>query len=142
MPRWLNKAQPRLRFRDSQIVRVLICRRVCLLGRKILEWGGRAAGDGPLGQCPLVELHLILPLVASLSSSQPGSQFCFLGTMMSHHMLLPHQRAKLDSKDYGLREIHTANYGPKANRKEIEWLFPLNLLHFKVMCPFGIFLNM
>lgn len=99
MPRWFNKAQPRLRFRDSQIVRVLICGRVCLLGSRILEWDGRAAGDGPLGQCPPVELHLILPVMASLSSSHPGSQLCFLGTMMSHLMLLPHQRAKLDSKD-------------------------------------------
>lgn len=87
MPRWFNKAQSRLQFRDSHIVRVLICGRVCLLGSRILELGGRVAGDGPLGQCPPVELHLILPVVASLSSSHSGSQLCFLGTMTSHHML-------------------------------------------------------
>lgn len=52
MPRWFNKAQSRLQFRDSHIVRVLICGRVCLLGSRILELGGRAAGDGPWGQCP------------------------------------------------------------------------------------------
>lgn len=88
MPRWFNKPHPRLCFRENPIVRVLICGRVWLLGSRILEWGGRAARDGPLGQCLPVELHLILPMVASLPSSHPGTLLCFLGTMTSHHMLL------------------------------------------------------
>lgn len=144
-PRWFNKAHLRLCFWDNQIMRVLICGRVWFLGSRILEWDGRAAGDGSLGQCPPMELHLILPMVASLSSSHPGTLLCFLGTVTSHHMLLPsclpHQRAKSDSKNYRLSEIYAANYNPKANRKDT-WLFPLNLLHFEVMCPFGISLDM
>lgn len=85
------------------------------------NWVGGRLEMGHEGSAPPVELHLILLVVASLSSSHPGSQFCFLGTMTSHHMLLPPCPASSKGQ---LRQQGLWNEGGSRSKQERHLAFP------------------